>query len=136
MSVRGRIGRLVWAIGGAVVTVAALTVLATWFPVSTTIAVSWFVLVFLEWGLPDSPWRPQPWLYPIGFTLVFIGLGLLLGAAIGYPPRTHVVAGVVLGAALFVVGLVIAIIAQRRFSGRAIAAEIERQRAADDAPRD
>ena len=128
MTLRGRIERYLWVMGGAIVTIGALLVLGTWLPVSTAVAAAWFVLVFLEWGLPDSPWRPQPWLYPIGFTLVYTGLGLLLGAAEGDRPRDHLVAGVVLGVALFVVGVVIAVVGQRRFSNRAVADEIERER--------
>ena len=121
-------GRLAWAGVGFVVTTALLLLLRLWFPVSIWVVMGWAALLFIEWLLPTGRWQPQAALYHAGFVLVFVGSGLLLGSWEGMPPPEYAVAGGVLGLALLVVGVCDAVVAQRRFSARAVADEIERER--------
>lgn len=130
-----RVGRIVGVVGGAAVTVAALLVLGTWFPVTPRVVVAWVVLLVTGAGMPSWARRSGPWLLPTGFTLAMTGLGLLVRAAEGAPPRDHVGTGVGVGVVLFVVGLVVAVVAQRRFSAQEVEAEVERHRSVEDGER-
>ncbi|MBF4582947.1 hypothetical protein ITJ54_09735 [Curtobacterium sp. VKM Ac-2865] len=128
----GTRGWWLWAVGGAVVCIAAVVLLEPWFRVTSTASIGWAVFAavsFTDRRRIDVR-RPVFWWLSASMVLLGVGLSLVLGAVgLSNDDRTDsVVPGAVLGGVMMVLGALGLLVAAIRHRRRAVDAEVERVR--------